>query len=108
MSDLLKMARSRDDGEFLLRIGAALTVHAQSIEADPGLSTESRALVDWVLANPMATMDRIYAFIATVPTIADKITLEDDRISTSSVTDLDIQSAVGSKWDRIAAFVAKS
>lgn len=107
MSELLKMARSRDDAEFILRIGAALTVHAHSLEARTDLTPSSRALVDWVLKNPMTAIDRIYAFVSTIPTIAAKITLVNGRVDCTAVTDTEIQNAIASKWDRIAAFVAK-
>lgn len=107
MSELLKMARVRDDHEFLLRVAAALAVHAQTLESRANLSAESRALVDWVLANPMSSPEQFYSFVATVPAVAAKINLVDGRIDSSNVTDADIQNIIAQKWDRIAAFSAK-
>lgn len=107
MSNLLRMARSRDDEEFILRVGAALTVHAQTLDKELNLSVASRALVDWVLANPMTAMDKVYAFVSTVPAIAAKIELIDGRVNTAAVTDDEIIAAISAKWDQIASFVAK-
>lgn len=102
MADLfLRMARAKDDQNFVWRIAAAMTVKAQ-YQAEFNLSPSSRALTDWVLDHPMEDVPRMVAFVSTNGTVADKITITDGAIDTSAVPDTDIEYVVGDRWDTVA------
>lgn len=101
--DLLKYARARDDQDFVWRVAAALTVQAQYLADNPGNpSVESLAMRDWVLENPMAPIDMMQAFAATMPEIAAKVTVNEGAVDTSEVLDTDIRYIVGAKWNTVA------
>lgn len=103
MSDslLLKYARAKDDPDFVWRISAAMSVHAQEIEFWD-LSPASRALTEYVLANPMESVERMVNHLSTSPAIAANITINMDQVITSAVPDGDIQYTVNTKWDIVA------
>jgi hypothetical protein len=100
-SNFLKMARARDDGEFVQRIAAALTLKAQS-QAELELTPESRAMTNWVLERPMESLPRMVAFVSTSDTVLEHITLIDNTIETQGVPDSDIEAVVSEKWDIVA------
>lgn len=101
-SKFLKMARARDDGEFVQRIAAALTLKAQSQAEATDMVPESRAMTDWVLERPMESLPRMVAFVSTNDAVLEHITLIDNAIETSAVPDSDIQAVVNEKWDTVA------
>ena len=100
-SNFLKMARARDDQDFVWRISAAMTVKAQ-YQAEFELNPASRAMTDWVLDHPMEELPRMVAFVSTNGTVAGKITVTDGAIDTSAVPDSDIEYVVGDRWDTVA------
>ncbi|MFM9430073.1 hypothetical protein [Arthrobacter sp. MP_2.3] len=101
MSQLLKYARAKDDQSFVWRIAAAMMVKAQEIEFWD-LQPASRALVDFVLDNPMQAVPAMVNHVSTNPSIAENVTVSNGTVSTEDVPDGDIQYVVGDKWDRVA------
>lgn len=101
--ELLKFARARDHQDFAWRVTAALTVKAQYMAEMPeGASVEGLAMRDWVLDNPMTPVEMMTAFAATMPEIAEKVTIVAGAVDTSQVLDTDITYIVGAKWDTVA------
>jgi hypothetical protein len=105
-SKLLKMARSRDDRDLSLRTAAALTLRAQEVKGWD-LPVDTRALVEWLLSNPMREIGQAMSFITANPTINSKITVIDGAISSDAVEDADIEFVVSKDLDAIAAAVRK-
>lgn len=100
---LLKFARARDHQDFEWRVTAALTVKAQYMADVPGNSSvEALALRDWVLDNPMVAVEMMTSFAATMPEIAEKVTIDGGTVDTSQVLDSDISYIVGAKWETVA------
>lgn len=97
----LKIARAKDDEDFVLRIAAALTIKAQ-YQSEFVLEPASRAMTDWVLDHPMEPIPRMVAFVSTNGTVAGKLQLVDNAIITAEVPDSDIEYVVGDKWDTVA------
>lgn len=100
-STLLKYARARDDADFRWRIAAAMSLKAQA-EEKWDLAPASRQLNDWVLANPMVSVERMVAAVATNPAIAADVTLTGGIVDTSAVPDDAIVYTVNQKWDAVA------
>jgi hypothetical protein len=100
-SRFLRMARARDDEEFVQRIAAAMTLKAL-YQADFELIPESRAMTDWVLEHPMEALPRMVSFVSTNGSVVNSITIIDNAIDTSAVPDSDIEYVVGEKWDVVA------
>lgn len=98
---LLKYARARDDSDFVWRISAACAVRAQEQEFWE-VSPESRKLIDYVLANPMAPVPAMVNHLSTSPAIAANVSVENRTVDTSAVPDDDIQYVVNEKWDTVA------
>ncbi|POH58928.1 hypothetical protein [Arthrobacter glacialis] len=102
-TQLLKFARARDHQDFIWRVTAALTVKAQYMADVPeGASVEGLSMRDWVLDNPMVPIEMMTAFAATMPEIAEKVTIDGGTVDTAQVLDTDISYIVGSKWDSVA------
>jgi len=100
---LLKYARARDDSTFGLRVSAALMVEAlYRVEAKPAMSVEAKAMMNWVLDNPLQPIELMNAFAATHQPISDAVTITDGAVSTAGVHDSDITYIVGAKWDAVA------
>ena len=103
-SKLLKMARARDDQDLILRTAAALTVRAHEIQGWD-LPVDTRALVVWVLANPMSEVKRALSFIVSNPAVSEKIAVTNGVINSDAVTDDEIQFVVNESFDKIATAV---
>lgn len=102
-TQLLKYARARDHQDFIWRVTAALTVKAQYMADVPdGASVEGLAMRDWVLDNPMMPIEMMTAFAATMPEIADRVTIDGGTVDTSHALDQHINYIVGAKWDTVA------
>jgi hypothetical protein len=101
MSNLLKYARARDDQNFIWRIAAAMMVHAQEIEHWE-LSNQQRALVTWVLANPMVAHQTMVNHVSTNTAIAANVVVENGAVTTDGVPDDDIQYVVNTAWEAVA------
>jgi hypothetical protein len=101
MSNLLKYARAKDDQNFIWRIAAAMMVHAQEIEHWE-LSEQQRALVTWVMLNPMVAHQIMVNHVSTNTAIAANVIVENGAINTDSVPDDDIQYVVNQAWDAVA------
>ncbi|UVF61146.1 hypothetical protein SEA_AOKA_22 [Arthrobacter phage Aoka] len=104
-TELLKFSRIRDDYELRERVNAALLVQALYwVDAPPDLTVEARAMMDWVLDNPLQPVDLMTAYVATMPEVAAASTLLDGGgVDTSEVTDYNIKYQVGAKWNTVAA-----
>lgn len=101
--ELLKFARARDDQDFVWRVTAAITVHAQYLADIPSdSSVEALVMREWVLSNPMQPLEMMTAFAATMPEIAADVTILDGVVDTSWVLDQHIKYIVGAKWDTVA------
>ena len=100
-STLLKYARARDDADFRWRIAAAMSLKAQA-EEKWDLAPASRQLNNWVLANPMVSVERMVAAVATNPTVAANVSLTGGVVDTSAVPDGDLIFVVNEKWDAVA------
>jgi hypothetical protein len=97
----LRIARARDDENFVMRISAAAQMKAQ-YQAEFDLSPASRALTDWVLEHPMEEVPRLVAFVSTNGTVVNNIAIVNNTIDTSAVPDSDIEYVVGDRWDVVA------
>jgi hypothetical protein len=102
MSNLLKFARLRDDREFVWRVAAAMSIRAQEIEAWD-LDANQRALVEWVLNNPLTTPYAMLNQLAINPGILAQVSMEAGVIDASAVPDDDIQYVVNDRWITVAA-----
>lgn len=105
MSELLKFARIRNDVEFVSRVGAAMSLHAQAIEPDGSLTNSARLLVNWVLDNPLEVPWPMLAQVITNGTVAENVTLENDVITGANVPDNDIKYVVGATWNTVADLI---
>lgn len=101
--ELLKYARTRDAVGFVHRVsGAMMQLALYRLDAKPDVSVESKALMDWVLDNPLQPVDLMVAFAATMPEINAQVSIVDDAVSTEAVKDSDIKYIVQAKWDTVA------
>lgn len=102
-TQLLKFARARDHQDFIWRVTAALTVKAQYMAEVPGNSSvEALTMRDWVLNNPMTPIEMMTAFAATMPEIAELVTITNGAVDTSMAKDTHISYIVGAKWETVA------
>lgn len=101
--ELLKYARTRDAVGFVHRVsGAMMKLALYRLDTNPDVSVESKALMNWVLDNPLAPVDLMTAFAATMPEVNAQVTIVDDAVSTDAVQDQDIKYIVEAKWDTVA------
>lgn len=102
-TNLLKYARARDDQEFVWRVAAAMILEAQyKLSANPDMSAEAHALMDWVLDHPMTVTPLMLAFVSTNQAVASGVKIANDRVDTSGATDQAIRDAVGAAWEPVA------
>lgn len=101
--ELLKYARTRDAVGFVHRVsGAMMKLALYRLDTNADVSVESKALMNWVLDNPLQPVDLMVAFAATMPEINAQVTIIDDAVSTDGVSDQHISYIVDAKWNTVA------
>lgn len=101
--ELLKYARTRDAEGFEHRVsGAMMKIALYRLDTNPDVSVESKRLMNWVLDNPLAPVDLMTSFAATMPEVNAAVTIIDGAVSADAVKDSDISYIVQAKWDTVA------
>lgn len=100
-SDLYKVGRLANAGEFVERVSAAILLHAQGVLTTA--SGNSKNFATYALLNPMVPELSMVALVASDTAVLSQVSLNGPLAVLDNLTDADVKRVVAAKWGIVAA-----
>lgn len=100
-SDLYKIGRLVNTETFMVRVGAAMVLHAQGLVNNP--ASNARNLAIGTLLKPMIPEISMIALVASDAVVLSQVGLDGDVAGLDGLTDAEVKRVVAAKWAIVAA-----